>query len=137
MSGVSTDPIDIQKYKCVPLDLLKNVSPSNKVQFIANADSVSLKDFKKEQDDTQNKLGPISGKPVNAETMENFIVGITIFFFAIIALVLLFYGFLNIRTQGWKAFTNLPDIMKGLPAIALFSIIFGIAGFLIGYFIPK
>jgi len=136
MSGVSTDPIDIQKYKCVPLDLLKNVSPDHKVQFVANTDSVSLKDFKQEQDESQTKLGPVSGKPMDAEAIENFVVGIAIFFLAIFFLILLFYGFLKFRTEGFKAF-NLPDIMKGLPFIALSSIIFGILGFVIGYFIVK
>lgn len=136
MSGIDTDPIDIQKYKCVPLDLLKNISPTNQVQFEANTQSLSLKELKSEQEESQKGLGPISGKPLDAEAIENFLLGIAIFFFAIFILVILFYGFLNFRTYGLRAF-QLPEMLKSLPTVALFSLFFGIIGFLVGYFLPR
>ena len=136
MSGVSTDPIDIQKYKCVPLDLLKNVSPDNKVQFEANTQSLSLKDFKQEQEDSSKLQGAISGKPLDAETLENLLLGITIFFFAIFILVVLFYGALNVRTYGLKAF-QLPELFRNLPVIAFSSLVFGVVGFVVGYFLGR
>ena len=137
MSGISTDPIDIQKYKCVPLDLLKNISPYDKVQFEVNEKTVSLKDLKKEQDESILAQGPLSGKPMNAEALENLLIGIAITFFAIFILVVLFYGFLNVRTYGFKAFFTLPEIFRGLPVIALSSIVFGLLGFVTGYFLPR
>lgn len=136
MSGVSTDPIDIQKYKCVPLDLLKNVSRNDQVQFVATDRSISLKDFKKEQTESENRQGALSGKPMDAETIENFLLGIAIFFFAIFSLVVLFYGALNVRTYGWKAF-QLPEMFRNLPIMALSSLVFGTIGFVIGYFLPR
>ena len=136
MSGISTDPIDIQKYKCVPLDLLRNVSANNKVQFETNNTSVTLKNLKDEQEESVNRQNSLSGKPLNAEMLENIILGITIFFFAIFILIILFYGFLNFRTYGWKAF-QLPEIFRNLPVIAFSSIVFGIIGFLVGYLLNR
>jgi hypothetical protein len=124
--------IDIRDYKCVPLDLLKNIGKDGGGNDIitVTSDEKTLKDFKSQQASMINASGPAPGA-LSGDTLENFIVGITVSFAVIILLVLFYWGFLNIRGKGIAAF-SLPEQLRTLPAIMFFSLIFAIAGFLIG-----
>jgi hypothetical protein len=123
---------DIRNYKCVPLDLLKNIgkgaSGNNVIQLTSN--EPTLKDFKEEQSIALNAAGPAPGG-IAGDVLENFIVGITITFAVILFLVIIYYGFLNVRANGLSAF-QLPIQLRGMPVILLFSLIFAVVGFLIG-----
>jgi hypothetical protein len=77
-----------------------------------------------------NAAGPAPGG-ISGDILENFIVGIAITFAVIILLVIIYYGFLNIRANGLAAF-KLPTQLRSMPVILLFSLIFAIVGFLIG-----
>lgn len=137
MSGVVTDPIDIQKYKCVPLDLLRNVSQDSQVQFNANQGGVSLKDFRAQTDDAQREAGPIAGDDTfDAETIENILISFVVIFFILFALVIFFYFGLNLTTNGMATF-SLPATLKGLPVISLAALLFLALGFVIGYFVRR
>ena len=57
--------------------------------------------------------------------------GITITFVVLILLVIIYWGFLNIRAKGIQAFA-LPEQLRTMPVVLLFSLIFGVVGFLIG-----
>jgi hypothetical protein len=124
--------IDIRNYKCVPLDLLKNIGKDANGNDIitVTSDEKTLKDFKAQQTSTINAAGPAVGG-LSGDTLENFIVGITITFAVIILLVIFYWGFLNVRGKGIAAF-NLPEQLRTMPVILFFSLIFGVAGFLIG-----
>lgn len=122
---------DIRNYKCVPLDLLKNIgtnSQGNDVIAVTSSDQ-TLKDFKKEQSDLLAVEGPSSG--FSGDDLENFIVFFGISFFIVILLVIFYWGFLNLRANGLAAF-RLPEQLRSMPVLAFFSLIFGVAGFLIG-----
>jgi hypothetical protein len=124
--------IDIRNYKCVPLDLLKNIGKNANGNDIINvtSDEKTLKDFKKEQDMTIAAAGPEEGG-LSGDALENYIVGITVTFAILILLVVFYWGFLNLRGKGIGAF-SLPEQLRTLPAIMLFSLIFAVVGFLIG-----
>lgn len=130
-SPISSD-FDIRNYKCVPLDLLKNigtdVSGNDVIQLTSN--EPTLYDFKKQQNTELSLTGPSPGG-ISGDVLENFIVGITITFVVIILLVIIYWGFLNVRAKGIQAFA-LPGQLRTMPVILLFSLIFGVAGFLIG-----
>lgn len=126
--------IDIQNYKCVPLDILKNISKDNKLQVDITPTDVSLASIKEKQLQTIQGAGPIAGsKGFTADEMENFIIFLVIAFAILFFIVILFYGGLNVRTYGWAAF-RLPENLRAMPVIALASIIFAILGFVIGKF---
>ena len=126
--------IDIQNYKCVPLDILKNISKDNKLQVDITPTDVSLASIKERQLQTIQNAGPIAGtKAFTADEMENFIIYLVVGFAILFFIIILFYGGLNVRTYGWTAF-RLPDNLRSLPVIALASIIFAILGFIIGKF---
>ena len=124
--------IDIRQYKCVPLDLLKNIGKGANGNDIitVTSDEKTLKDFKQEQESGITAAGPVAGS-IAGDTLENFVVGITITFVVIILLVIFYWGFLNVRGKGLAAFT-LPEQLRSMPVILLFSLIFGVIGFLIG-----
>jgi hypothetical protein len=134
MAGVVTEPIDIQKYKCVPLDLLKNVSPTNQVQFNAGTDGTPLTDFKNDQDKAQKQAAPINASLSGAtiETVIATLFGITGF---LLILVFLVNGGLNMKKDGIKAFITLPEELRTTPVLISSSGIFAVLGFLFGYFI--
>ena len=67
----------------------------------------------------------------SGDDLENFIVFFGVGFFILILLVILYWGFLNLRANGLAAF-RLPDQLRSMPVLAFFSLIFGVAGFLIG-----
>lgn len=129
-----TTQIDIQNYKCVPLDILKNISKDNKLQVDITPTDVSLASIKEQQLQTIQGAGPIAGgKAFTADQMESFIINLVIAFAILFFVVILFYGGLNIRTYGWAAF-RLPDTLRSMPIIAFAAIIFAILGFVIGKF---
>jgi hypothetical protein len=133
--GVVTDPIDISKYKCVPLDLLRNVSGDDKVQFTVNPRNTSLKDFKESSDETRTAAGPLAGDDTfSADTIENIIIGFCVGFAVLFGIIALFYFGLNLTTYGTGTF-GLPATLRGLPVIMLVGLLFLILGFLIGYFV--
>lgn len=127
-----TSDFDIRNYKCVPLDILKNigtdVSGNDVIQLTSN--EPTLFDFKKQQDTELSVTGPAAGG-ISGDVLENFIVGITITFVVLILLVIIYWGFLNIRAKGIQAFA-LPEQLRTMPVVLLFSLIFGVVGFLIG-----
>lgn len=122
---------DIRNYKCVPLDLLKNIGTNSAGTDIIEVTSTeqTLKDFKQAQSDTISAEGPSSG--FSGDDLENFIVFFGVGFFILILLVILYWGFLNLRANGLGAF-RLPDQLRSMPVLAFFSLIFGVVGFLIG-----
>lgn len=133
--GVVTDPIDISKYKCVPLDLLRNVSGDDKVQFTVNQRNTSLKDFKESSEEASAAAGPVAGaNTFNADTVENIIIGFCIGFAVLFGIIALFYFGLNLTTYGTGTF-GLPATLRGLPVIMIIGLLFLILGFLIGYFV--
>ena len=140
MSQVVTEPIDIQKYKCVPLDLLRNVSSEEQVQFNANTQGVSLHDFTTDVSGTLLSAGPLrvaaGGKPIPADTIETVLIVVLSIFAGIFFLVILFYGGLRLHTHGFAGF-SLPDSLKGLPVIAAVGIVAAGIGIVIGLFIPR
>ncbi len=123
---------DIRNYKCVPLDLLKNIgndsSGNDVIQLTSN--EPTLKNFKDKQSIALNAAGPAPGG-IAGDVLENFIVGIAITFAVILFLVIIYYGFLNMRGNGLSGF-KLPEVLRGMPVILLFSLIFAVVGFLIG-----
>jgi hypothetical protein len=124
--------IDIRNYKCVPLDLLKNIgtdASGNDVIQLTSSEP-TLRDFKKQQETGLAAAGPSPGA-ISGDVLENFIVGITIAFVVLILLIIIYWGFLNIRAKGIAAFA-LPEQLRSMPVVLLFSLIFGVAGFLIG-----
>lgn len=131
---MGSQEIDISNYKCVPLDLLKNVSKDNKVSFSATADGIGLDTLNKQNTQSVANQGPVD-KNVSGETIENVIVGITVTAFSIFALIFLFWGGLTIKDKGFIAFFTLPQDLRGMPAIGLVSTLTAILGFLLGYFI--
>ena len=134
MARINTEPIDIQNYKCVPLDLLRNVSKGDQLQFEVGPDSVSLKKFKTDLDESVRASGP-NVKTVSAETIENFLIG-TIITFSVLAFVLLFYYMgQNVYRYGFSGILLFSDQVKTLPVIGLASFTFLIIGFFLGFFI--
>ena len=131
---MGSQQIDISNYKCVPLDLLKNVSKDNKVSFSATEDGIGLDTLNKENQQSVANQGPVD-KKVSGETIENVIVGIVITIFSIFVLFFLFWGGLTIKDKGVVAFFTLPQDLRGMPAIGLVSTLTAILGFLLGYFI--
>jgi len=122
--------IDISKFKCVPLDLLKNVNDKSQVQFNAAGSSVPLVNFKKETDKQQAAAAP-KKDVVSMETMENFFISIVVITLLLILGVMFFNLILNFRKYGISAF-SLPEAVRGLPVIAICSGLFFAVGFLLG-----
>jgi len=127
---MANQPIDISKFKCVPLDLLKNVNNTNQVQFNAAGSSVPLVNFKKETDRQQAATAP-KKDAVSMETMENFFISIVVITLILILGVMFFNLILNFRKYGISAF-SLPEAVRGLPVIAICSGLFFAVGFLLG-----
>lgn len=126
--------IDIQNFKCVPLDILKNISKDNKLQVNITPDDVSLTSLKEAQQTAVAASGPINPRSqFSADDIENFLVYLVVAFAILFILIILFYGGLNVRTYGLAAFT-LPENLRAMPVIALCSIIFGVLGFIVGRF---
>lgn len=126
--------IDIKNFKCVPLDILKNITKDNKLQVDITPEDVSLASMKDQQEQSIAATGPIAGsKAFSADEMENFLVYIVVAFAVLILVVILFYGGLNLRTYGLSAFA-LPESLRSLPIIALVALIFGALGFVVGRF---
>ena len=126
--------IDIQNFKCVPLDILKNISKDNKLQVNITPDDVSLASLKDSQQASIRGAGPINpSTKFSADEIENFFIYLVIAFLTLFILIILFYGGLNFRTYGLSAFT-LPENLRAMPAIALSSIVFGVIGFVVGRF---
>lgn len=130
MAGITTTPIDISKYKCVPLDLLKNINDKGQVQFQAAGSSVPLKNFKEEANQQQAASAP-KKDAVSMKTMEDFFVSIVVIALLIVFGVMFFNLFLNFRKYGFAAF-SLPEALRGLPVIAICSALFFAIGFLLG-----
>jgi hypothetical protein len=130
MAGINTDKIDISKYKCVPLDLLKNVNDKNQVQFQAAGSSIPLTDFKKEVE-TQQTVSAPKKDAISMKAMEDFFVSIVVIAVLLVLGVMFFNLVLNFRKYGLAAF-SLPEAVRGLPVIAICSAIFFIIGFLFG-----
>jgi hypothetical protein len=127
-----TQEIDIQKFKCVPLDILKNISKDNKLQVNVSPDDVTLASIKDSQKAAIAAAGPINVQSkFSADDIENFFVYLVIAFASLFILIILFYGGLNLRTYGLGAFT-LPENLRAMPVVALCSIIFGVLGFVVG-----
>ena len=114
---MANQPIDISRFKCVPLDLLKNVNNTNQVQFNAAGSSVPLVNFKKETDKQQAATAP-KKDAVSMETMENFFISIVVITLLLILGVMFFNLILNFRKYGISAF-SLPEAVRGLPVIAI------------------
>jgi hypothetical protein len=127
---MADQPIDISKFKCVPLDLLKNINNTNQVQFNAAGSSVPLVNFKKETDKQQAATAP-KKDAVSMETMENFFISIVVITLILILGVMFFNLILNFRKYGISAF-SLPEAVRGLPVIAICSGLFFAVGFLLG-----
>ena len=127
---MANQPIDISRFKCVPLDLLKNVNNTNQVQFNAAGSSVPLVNFKKETDKQQAATAP-KKDAVSMETMENFFISIVVITLLLILGVMFFNLILNFRKYGISAF-SLPEAVLGLPVIAICSGLFFAVGFLLG-----
>lgn len=126
--------IDIQNFKCVPLDILKNISKDNKLQVNITADDVSLASIKDSQQASLRAAGPINPRSkFSADDVENFFVYLVVAFAILFILIILFYGGLNLRTYGFAAFA-LPENLRAMPVIALSSIVFGVLGFIVGRF---
>ena len=130
MAGITTTPIDISIYKCVPLDLLKNVNDKGQVQFQSAGSSVPLTDFKKETETQQAASAPKKDS-VSMKTMEDFFISIVVIALLIILGVMFFNLVLNFRKYGLAAF-SLPEAVRGLPVIAICSALFFAIGFLFG-----
>jgi hypothetical protein len=128
--------VDIRNYKCVPLDLLKNIGKDGQGNDIITitGNEPTLKSFKENQQSAMLAMGPSSKALLSADEIENIIVGVLIAFLILIFCVILFWGGLNLRANGLAAF-QLPRDMRGLPVIAFASILFAIIGFVIGFFI--
>ena len=127
---MANQPIDISRFKCVPLDLLKNVNNTNQVQFNAAGSSVPLVNFKKETDKQQAATAP-KKDAVSMETIENFFISIVVITLLLILGVMFFNLILNFRKYGISAF-SLPEAVRGLPVIAICSGLFFAVGFLLG-----
>ena len=127
---MATQPIDISKFKCVPLDLLKNVNTSNQVQFNAAGSSVPLMNFKKETDTQQAAAAP-KKDAVSMQVMEDFFISIVVITLLLILGVMFFNLILNFRKYGISAF-SLPEAVRGLPVLAICSGLFFAVGFLLG-----
>lgn len=127
---MADQPIDISKFKCVPLDLLKNINNKNQVQFNAAGSSVPLVNFKKETEKQQAATAPKKDS-VSMETMENFFISIVVITLILILGVMFFNLILNFRKYGISAF-SLPEAVRGLPVIAICSGLFFAVGFLLG-----
>lgn len=126
--------IDIQNFKCVPLDILKNISKDNKLQVDITPNDVTLRSLKDAQQAAVVASGPINPRSnFSADEIENFLVYLVIAFASLFILIILFYGGLNLRTHGFAAFT-LPENLRAMPVVALCSIIFGVLGFIVGRF---
>lgn len=132
----NTDLIDISKYKCVPLDILRNISDTDQVQFTVNSQNTSLKDFKASTDEATSQAGPLLGgnNRFNADTIENIIIGFCVAFGILLGVIILFYFGLNFSTYGTSVI-GIPPSLRGLPVIAIASFLFLLLGFLIGYFV--
>ena len=127
---MATQPIDISKFKCVPLDLLKNVNTSNQVQFNAAGSSVPLMNFKKETNTQQAAAAP-KKDAVSMQVMEDFFISIVVITLLLILGVMFFNLILNFRKYGISAF-SLPEAVRGLPVLAICSGLFFAVGFLLG-----
>jgi hypothetical protein len=127
---MADQPIDISKFKCVPLDLLKNINNKNQVQFNAASSSVPLVNFKKETEKQQAATAQKKDS-VSMETMENFFISIVVITLILILGVMFFNLILNFRKYGISAF-SLPEAVRGLPVIAICSGLFFAVGFLLG-----
>ena len=125
-------PIDISKYKCVPLDLLKNISPENQVQFDATGpDGVSLVDINNKTKTSLVNAGVGSGT-YSAAALENIMV--TFIVLLVIGLFIVgLYCYILYKNSGSS---SLP-FPKEMPAIALFGTITFCIGLGLGTLIPK
>jgi hypothetical protein len=121
------DPLDIRNYKCVPLDLLKNIGKNAQGNDVIGltSDQPTLKDFKEQNEEALRLAGPGNETLLSADDIENLIVWILVSFVILIFVVILFWGFLNFRTYGLAAF-QLPQQLRSLPVMAFVSIFFGV-----------
>ena len=73
-------PTDLRNYKCVPLDLLRNVQEDGQGEYsIALAsDAPTLKDFKEQQAADLRAAGPLIGGTLSADAVENILVTVLI-----------------------------------------------------------
>jgi hypothetical protein len=133
---VDTTALDISKYKCVPLDLLKNVSKDNQIQFNVTNNDVSLKDLKEQQSTDVATAAPKS-PAMSAATVENYIVYAFVLLIVMLLVAFLFNGMLLFKTVGFKGFFMIPESLRGLPIIGLTTIFAFIVGFVIGFFARK
>jgi hypothetical protein len=133
-AGIVTQPIDISKYKCVPLDLLQNVSDQDKIQFNASTNGIDLTKFRNELVDSVVASGP-SGNAANAETIENFLIYSIIAFSVVVFILLIYFLGQNYYRYGWGGIFMFSDQIRTLPVIGIASFIFLIIGFFIGFFV--
>lgn len=126
---------DIRNFKCVPLDLLKNIGEDGSGNEIITitSDNKTLKDFKKQEREEVESAGP-SAQALSADTLENVLVGIFTVFAIVFFLVILYWGFLNFRAKGLSGF-GLPEQLRALPAVLAASLFFSAVGFLIGHYV--
>lgn len=131
--------VNIQDYKCVPLDLLRNVQEDSSglavVGYNVTSEDVTLTDFKKAAKEEIQAEGSFSNA-MSADKIENFVVGVSVAFAILIFLSILFYTgikfYLN-RKSG--ALSSVPYEIRTMPVVLLVSLIVGVLGFLAGYFL--
>lgn len=137
MAGsAATSDYDLRNYKCVPLDLLRNVNQTNagEYEIQLTSDAPTLRDFKETQRAGILRAGP-SSMAVSADTIENLMTALFVIFFIILFATVFYMGFLNFRAQGVAGFA-LPSQLKSMPvigiAVILSAVLFGVGGFFIG-----
>ena len=91
--------VNIQDYRCVPLDLLKNVDKDGNVELKVTPTSTSLKEIR---DETKSDLlgsGTLGTQTFSAQTTE----GIIIFIFVVIS-ILSVIGLFFLGKGAWMLF---------------------------------
>ena len=134
----NSNDIDIRNYKCIPLDILKNIGKdaNNNDIITLTSDQPTLKSFKEKNEEVLRLSGPSGQSLLSADDIENLIVGILSAFLILFFLVIMFWGYLNLRSEGLAAF-QLPRQLRTLPVLAFCSILFAVIGFLIGFFVKR
>ncbi len=116
------DVINIQDYRCVPLDILQNVDKNGNIGVDVTNDATNLKKISDEVKGDILASGQVSSQPYSAKTQTNLIIFFSVLLTILFIGLLFFIGFGNI----WKVFERNPKVSFTLLGMFLMAALGGI-----------
>ena len=128
MSG-TTRTVNVNQFKCVPLDLIKNIDESGNIKVEVTSNDLSLKKINDETQDDIAAAGQINADGFNANKVRNFIIIGVVTGVIIFTVILNFIGWRNLRN-----FTQHPKYFYILLGVLIAGILSGLGygAFLLG-----